>query len=94
MSDRGQCVTAMTGFVDLARNTQPVKNEIMWISQASESVLTIPLELYLQLVNKVVERSSRSAAVQEIPSGFRWVREMLLLLISAHLQGLSIPDWT
>lgn len=60
------------------------------ISQASESVLRIALGLYLQLVNKVVERNSRGAAVQEMLSGFRWTREMLILISHcAHLQGLG-----
>lgn len=78
----------MTGSVDLARNTQPErkkKKKSGNISQASESVLE--LELYLQLVNKVVERSSGSAAVQEMLSGFRWTKEMLVLLFSS----LAVP---
>lgn len=49
--------------------------------------MKIALELYVQLVNKVVERSSGSAAVQEMLPGFRWTRETLVLLFSS----LAVP---
>lgn len=56
-------------------------------------MLKITPELRLQLVNKVIQRSSGNLGVREMLSVFRWTKEMLVLLISpsAHLQGLSIP---
>lgn len=95
----GQSVTATTGSVDLARNTQPVLKEKKKkeqssgnISHASESLLKIALELHLLLVNKVVQRSSASAAVQEMLSGFRWTSSHLLCP-SARAGLLSILSW-